>query len=645
MPLLDQINSPSDLRRFNDRELTVLADEIRSFMISAVSKVGGHLAPSLGVVELTIALHSVLESPSDKIIWDVGHQCYAHKIITGRRQEFHTIRRQGGLSGFPSAAESAHDIVGTGHSSTSISYGAGLMEAIRLAGGTEEADAFEQEGSRPPCVACVIGDGALTGGIAYEALNQAGHLRTPLIVILNDNEMSIKPNVGAISQYLSRLRLDPTLYKLREDVSHGIDRIPGIRGGMRSLKEGMKAFLVPGMLFEELGFAYVGIIDGHDIKALRKSIRAAMEVQRPVLIHIKTTKGKGYEPAEARPDTFHGIAPFHVGTGKAIKKPGPITYTEAFGRGLARMASGDAGIVAVTAAMSNGTGLNYFEHEFPERFYDVGIAEEHAVTFAGGLALGGLKPVVAIYSTFLQRAFDQMVQDIGLQELPVVIAIDRAGLVGDDGPTHHGCFDLAYLRPVPGLTIMAPKDEAELQQMLFTALSLGGPAAIRYPRSPGRGVVLPPEFRELPLGKAELLDRGEGALLIGLGTGVGICRRAARLLVERHGLRPTVVNARFLKPLDEELIRELADGHKVVVTVEEGTLSGGFGSAVAELFAEEPVPVRRFGLPDRFIPHGSRSRLLKEAGLSPEAVAGYVAARLAPDELAPATRRKASGEE
>ncbi len=646
MSLLDQINSPSDLRRFNDRELQVLADEIRSFMIGAVSKVGGHLAPNLGVVELAIALHSVLESPADKIIWDVGHQCYAHKIITGRRQGFHTIRQQGGLSGFPSAAESVHDIVGTGHSSTSISYGAGLMEATRLAGRDEEEQgAGGEEGRRRPCVACVIGDGALTGGIAYEALNQAGHLRTPLMVILNDNEMSIKSNVGAISQYLNRLRLDPTLYKLREDVAHGIDRIPGIRGGMRSLKEGMKAFLVPGMLFEELGFAYVGIVDGHDIKALRKSIRAAMEIERPVLIHIKTTKGKGYEPAEARPDTFHGIAPFHISTGKTIEQPGPITYTEAFGRGLARMAADDARIVAVTAAMSNGTGLNYFERQFPERFYDVGIAEGHAVTFAAGLALGGLKPVVAIYSTFLQRAFDQLVQDIGLQELPVVFAIDRAGLVGDDGPTHHGCFDLAYLRPVPGMNIMAPMDEAELQHMLFTALHLEAPAAIRYPRGPGGGVAMPSVFRRLPVGKAELLDRGEGALLLGLGTGVGICRRASRMLVERHGLRPTVVNARFLKPLDKQLIRELAADHELVVTVEEGAINGGFGSAVAELFAEDAVPVRRFALPDRFIPHGSRSRLLKEAGLSPEAVADYVAGRLVERKIVTAARRKASGEE
>ncbi|MCL6106952.1 MAG: 1-deoxy-D-xylulose-5-phosphate synthase [Actinobacteria bacterium] len=646
MSLLQQINSPADLRRFNDRELQVLADEIRDFMVKTVSKVGGHLAPSLGVVELTIALHSVLDSPQDKIIWDVGHQCYAHKIITGRRDEFHTIRQGGGLSGFPSPAESEHDIVGTGHSSTSISYGVGLTEAIRLAAGREDEDAAGGDGTggRDSHVACVIGDGALTGGIAYEALNQAGHLRTPLMVILNDNEMSIKANVGAISQYLTRLRLDPTLSKLREDLEHGIDKIPGIRGGMRSLKESLKAFLVPGRLFEELGFAYVGVIDGHDIKALRKSIRAAMEIERPVLIHIKTIKGKGYQPAEARPDTFHGIAPFSVSTGEAIKQPGPITYTEAFGRGLVKMAAADERIVAVTAAMSNGTGLNFFEREFPDRFFDVGIAEGHAVTFAAGLALGGRKPVVAIYSTFLQRSFDQLIQDISLQEIPVVLAVDRAGLVGDDGPTHHGCFDLAYLNLVPGLTVMAPKDEAELQHMLYTGLNINGPVAIRYPRAAGRGVALPGRFEELPVGQAEILDRGEGALLLGIGTGTGICLRSARILAERHGLRPTVVNARWLKPLDETLILDLAEQHDVVVTVEEGTIAGGFGATVAGLLAGSGTPVKRFALPDRFLPHGNRGRLLRDAGLSPEAVAGYVNDMLVMEKVVNTGRRKASGE-
>ncbi len=623
MSLLDRIETPADLKRLNDRELQVLAGEIREFMIGTVAKVGGHLAPSLGVVELTLALHSVLDSPRDKIIWDVGHQCYAHKIITGRAQQFHTIRQHGGLSGFPNRRESEHDIIGTGHSSTSISHGVGLMEAVRLAG--------ESGGERH--VACVIGDGALTGGIAYEALNQAGHLRTPLMVILNDNEMSIKPNVGAISQYLNKLRLDPTLYKLREDFEHSLEKIPGIRGGMRSIKESMKAFLVPGMLFEELGFAYVGIVDGHDIKALRKSIKAAMDIERPVLIHIKTTKGKGYQPAEARPETFHGIAPFRVGTGETIKKPGPITYTESFGQALVKMAAENEKIVAITAAMSSGTGLYHFEQEFPERFYDVGIAEEHAVAFAAGLALGGYRPVVAIYSTFLQRAFDLLIQDVALHRLPVVFALDRAGLVGDDGPTHHGAFDLGYLSLVPGMTVMAPADEAELQHMLFTALEHDGPCALRYPRSAGEGVSLPERFETLPLGKARVVDRGEGALLVGIGSGVGICRRAARLMVEQHGIRPTVVNARFLKPLDEELIGRLASEHELVVTVEEGTARGGLGTAVAALLAQQAVPVKSFALPDAFVPHGKRELLLEEAGLTPEAVAGFAAGHLLDSKL------------
>ncbi len=660
MSLLEQIHSPSDLRRFNDRELQVLADEIREFMIGTVSKVGGHLAPSLGVVELTLALHSVLDSPNDKIIWDVGHQCYTHKIITGRADEFHTIRQYGGLSGFPNSGESEHDIVGTGHSSTSISYGVGIQEAIRLVTAQTELAGIEatiessddpkkdDEGDKkePGHVACVIGDGALTGGIAFEALNQAGHLKTPLIVILNDNEMSIKPNVGAISQYLHKLRLDPTLYKLREELEHGIEKIPGLRGASRSIKESMKAFLVPGMLFEEFGFAYIGIVDGHDIKALRKSIRAAMEIERPVLIHIKTTKGKGYEPAEARPDTFHGIAPFTISTGEAIKKPGPITYTEAFGQGLARMAEDDEKIVAITAAMSSGTGLYHFERQFPERFFDVGIAEEHAVAFAAGLAIGGFKPVVAIYSTFLQRAFDMLIQDVALQQLPVIFILDRGGLVGDDGPTHHGVFDLGYLNLVPGLSVMAPRDEAELQNMVYTALQMDSPVAIRYPRAAGRGVSMPDEFELLPIGKAEVIDRGEGALLLGIGTGVGICRRAARMLVEQYGLRSTVVNARFLKPLDEELIRKLGAEHELVVTVEEGTAKGGFGSAVRDLFAEEAaVPVKSFAIPDRFIPHGNRNKLLRDIGLTPEAVADYIGGRMLKKKIVPAERRKVSGDD
>lgn len=635
MALLDQINSPSDIKRLDDKELVALAEEIRTFMIRAVSRVGGHLAPSLGVVELTLALHSVLDSPRDKIIWDVGHQCYAHKIITGRKQLFQTIRQYGGLSGFPSHEESEHDIVGTGHSSTSISYGVGIKEGMKMAADDEE------EGH----VVCVIGDGALTGGIAYEALNQAGHLRTPIIVILNDNEMSIKPNVGAMSQYLNKLRLDPTLFRFREDLEHTLERIPGIGGGVRSLKESMKAFLVPGMLFEELGFAYIGIVDGHDVRALKTSIGQALETRRPVLIHIKTTKGKGYEPAEERPDTFHGIAPFKVHNGETIKKPGPISYTEAFGQGLVRLAGDDDRIVAITAAMSSGTGLYHFEKSFPQRFFDVGIAEEHAVAFAAGLAIGGFRPVVAVYSTFLQRAFDMLIQDVALQELPVVLALDRAGLVGDDGPTHHGVFDLAYLNLIPGMTVMAPSDEAELQNMIYTAIEHERPVAVRYPRAAGAGVPVPQKFERLEIGRAEILDRGDAVLLLGLGTGVGICQRAARLLFEHHSVRPTVVNARFLKPLDERLIRELAADHDLVVTVEEGTIKGGFGSTVSDLFSGEEKRVKMFAIPDSFVPHGNRSRLLVDIGLTPEAVAGYVNESMLGRKFTSAGHRLVSAEE
>ncbi|MEK7817490.1 MAG: 1-deoxy-D-xylulose-5-phosphate synthase, partial [Actinomycetota bacterium] len=464
-------------------------------------------------------------------------------------------------------------------------------------------------------------------------------------VILNDNEMSIKPNVGAMSQYLNKLRLDPTLFKFRGELEHALEKIPGIRGGVRSLKESMKAFLVPGMLFEELGFAYFGIVDGHDIHALRTSIRQALDTKRPVLIHIKTTKGKGYEPAEERPDTFHGIAPFQIDTGNTIKKPGPISYTEAFGRGLVRMAMEDESIVAITAAMSSGTGLHHFEKSFPERFYDVGIAEEHAVAFASGLAIGGFKPVVAVYSTFLQRAFDLLIQDVALQELPVVFAIDRAGLVGDDGPTHHGVFDLAYLNIIPGMTAMAPADEAELQDMLFTAIEHNGPVAIRYPRADGRGVPLPREFSKLEIGKASVIDHGEGAVLLGIGTGVEICKKAARIMAQHHNLRPSVVNARFLKPLDEDLIRELAAEHELVVTVEEGSVKGGFGSAVADLLSEIFVPVGRFAIPDSFINHGSREKLLDEVGLTPDAVAGYVSDVLLGKKIVAAEHRLVSGED
>ena len=621
MAYLERISDPADLQQFSERELKLLSQELRDTILACMSEVGGHLAASLGTVELTVALHSVLASPRDKIVWDVGHQCYAHKLLTGRRERFGTIRQYGGLCGFPNRAESEHDIIGTGHASTSISYGLGLVEAARLAraGGS---------------VVCVLGDGALTGGVAFEALNQAGHLRTPLVVVLNDNEMSIRANVGAMQLYLNRIRLDPTLTRFREDLERGVARIPAIgppayRLG-KDVKESMKALIVPGMLFEELGFAYIGVVDGHDIHALRLSIRQAVETRRPVVVHVRTIKGKGYRPAEKQPDAYHGTAPFHLGDGARKVAAVGTTYTQAFGQALVRLAESDPRVVAITAAMTQGTGLEEFERRFPDRFYDVGIAEEHAAVFAAGLAIGGMRPVVAVYSTFLQRAFDMLVQDIGLQQLPVVFAVDRAGLVGDDGPTHHGAFDLSYLRVIPNMTVMAPSSLEELQRMLRTALELDGPAAIRYPRGMAAPFVQPRTIEPLPVGRGVIVQEGRDVALVGIGTGVGIAVEAAALL-EAQGERPTVVDARFVKPLDEELLLELAATHKRLVTVEENALAGGFGSAVLEKVGAL-VPVMRFGLPDAFVPHGDRARLLQDIGLTPQAVA--LAAAVRPASLA-----------
>ena len=613
---LSRLTSPHDLHELSEKELAEVAAEVRALMLRCVSKTGGHLAASLGAVELTVALHSVVESPRDRIIWDVGHQCYAHKILTGRWQEFETIRQYGGLSGFPCPTESVHDVCGTGHASTSLSYGLGLVEAAKLAGDAGDGH-----------VVCVVGDGALTGGVAFEAMNQAGHLRTPLVVVLNDNQMSIKPNVGALAMYLNRVRLDPTLTRLRDEMEHTLARIPAI-GPLaynigKEVKESMKALIVPGMLFEEMGFAYIGVVDGHDLHALRASLRQALETRRPVVVHIKTVKGKGYEPAEERPAEFHGTPPFHIGNGELAQEAGGTSFTQAFGQAIVREARADDRIVAITAAMTAGTGLEGFEAAFPKRLYDVGIAEEHAVVFAAGLALGGLKPVVAIYSTFLQRAFDMLIQDIALQRLPVVFAIDRAGLVGDDGPTHHGAFDLSYLRLIPDLVVMAPSSQLELVHMLHTALALDAPAALRYPRGLAAPFSAPGELQVLPVGRAHVLQEGEGVALLGVGTGVGLCQGAAALL-HAQGLRPTVVDARFVKPLDTELLDRLAATHERLVTVEENALAGGFGSAVAEHLAGSGMPVMRFGLPDAFVPHGSRARLLADLGLSADAVAAAV---------------------
>jgi 1-deoxy-D-xylulose-5-phosphate synthase len=611
MRYLDKISDPADLQQFSERELTLLAGEVREAILACVSKVGGHLAASLGTVELTVALHSVLQSPRDKIVWDVGHQCYAHKLLTGRRESFGTIRQYGGLSGFPCRGESVHDIVGTGHASTSISYGLGLVEAAKLS----------REGAGN--VVCVLGDGALTGGVAFEAMNQAGHLRTPLVVILNDNQMSIRANVGAMQLYLNRIRLDPTLTRLREDLERGVARIPAIGAQAyrlgKDVKESIKALLVPGMLFEELGFAYIGVVDGHDLHALRESVRQAIDTRRPVVVHVKTMKGKGYEPAEAHPDAYHGTGPFHLGNGARKARTAGTTFTDAFGQALVRLAETDPRIVAVTASMTQGTGLEEFERRFPERFYDVGIAEEHAAVFAAGLAIGGMRPVVAVYSTFLQRAYDMLVQDIGLQRLPVIFAVDRAGLVGDDGPTHHGAFDLSFLRVIPNLTIMAPSSQGELQRMLRTALEIDGPVAIRYPRGMATPFAAPAELEPLVVGEARVLEDGRDVALIGIGTGVGIAGEAAALL-RAQGEQPTVVDARFVKPLDTALLERLVATHQLLVTVEENALAGGFGSAVLEHVGSR-APVVRFGLPDAFVPHGDRDLLLRDVGLTAQAVA------------------------
>lgn len=615
--LLDNLTLPDDLRTLDPAGLRRLADEVRAQIIESISCVGGHLGPSLGVVELTIALHAELRSPVDKIVWDVGHQAYAHKLLTGRADRFSSIRTFGGLSGFPRPSESEHDAFGTGHSSTSVSVGVGLAEAARLQ---------TREGRRPQVVS-VIGDGALTGGMAYEGLNQAGHLRTPLVVVLNDNEMSIKRNVGAISSYLSRLRAEPTLFRLRRDFERRVQRFPGIGERVFAMgehvKEGVKAALVPGMLFEELGFQYIGVTDGHDIESLRADIRRALAVEGPVLLHVRTIKGKGYVPAEIAPDRFHGTSPFSVSTGECAPADpsGPPSYTEAFGRALVTLAREDERIVGITAAMAAGTGLDHMEREFPHRFFDVGIAEGHAVGFAAGLAASGLRPVVALYSTFLQRAYDQLIHDVCLPGLPVVFAVDRAGLVGEDGPTHHGAFDLSFLRAVPGITIFTPKDEAELQLLLATALSMDGPVALRYPRGRGTGAQLPARLVPLDGPWVETLREGEDVLLLAAGTGVALAGSAASALVE-HGVETTVANVRRVWPLDREVLVPLIEAHRVVVTVEENTVVGGFGSAVGELMHQGGLerPLECVGLPNEFVTHGDLRSLRESIGLTAERV-------------------------
>ncbi|MFN8124843.1 MAG: 1-deoxy-D-xylulose-5-phosphate synthase [Thermoleophilia bacterium] len=609
--------TPDALREMSEQELQVLAGEMREAIIATVSQTGGHLGASLGTVELTLALHCELRSPTDKILWDVGHQAYGHKLLTGRLAEFPTLRQHGGMSGFLRREESEHDVMGAGHASTSISYGVGLAEANRR-GGSEGA------------VVCVIGDGAMTGGMAYEGLNQAGALGSPVVVVLNDNGMSIGQNVGALSRALQRARVDSRVTRVREEIERAVTRIPGGEYVGSHLRDATKAlWFESGALFEALGFAYLGPIDGHDIGAMRHAIRSAVQRNRPVLVHVKTTKGKGYEPAEEDVEAMHGATPFEPSSGKAKPPtPAPPSYTEVFGRSLVAEAERDPRVIGITAAMLKGTGLQHMQARFPERTFDVGIAEQHGVVFACGLAIAGFRPVCAIYSTFLQRAFDPIVHDAALQNLPVVFAIDRGGLVGDDGPTHHGAFDIAYLRGIPGLTLMAPMDEGELVTMLHTALRIDGPVALRYPRGAGVGVDLPQNPEPLEIGRAQVLAAGERVALVGYGYGAQLAQRSAEAVAAAAGVEPTVVNARFCKPLDAELMRDLAGSHELIVTLEDHATHGGFGSAVLESLAGTGARVLVLGLPDRFIDHGNRNLLLAEVGLSPDAVAQRVAQAL-----------------
>ncbi len=613
--LLDTIDSPQDIKDFNLNELNQLAQEIRERIVTTVAKSGGHLAPSLGVVELTIALHYLFDTPKDKIVWDVGHQSYAHKLLTGRRKQFHTLRQQGGISGFPKIEESIHDALDTGHSSTSISAALGMTTA---------KDLENKEGK----VIAVIGDGSMTAGLAFEGLNNAGSLRKDLIVILNDNEMSISPNVGALSSFLSRKLTSRFATKIKREVEAFLKRSDlgeNIWAAMKRGEDSLKSLFTPGMLFEALQFEYVGPIPGHQIDALIETINNVQNIPGPVLVHVLTKKGKGYEPAEKNPSKFHGLGPFDIETGAPIqsKTPKPPTYTQIFSQTITRIAQDNPKVVAVTAAMPSGTGLDAFQKEFPERFFDVGIAEQHAVTFAAGMALEGLKPVVAIYSTFLQRAYDQIIHDVCLTKQPVLFAIDRGGLVGDDGPTHHGVFDLSFLRNIPNMVVMAPKDENELQHMIYTGIQHNGPAAVRYPRGTGVGVSLDWQFSELPIGKAEILREGDDLAIIAVGQHVQTALRAAEQLEEENGIKAAVINARFIKPIDRETITEFARGTGKIITIEENALAGGFGSAVLECLADEGmshVKVKRLGLPDRFIDQGAQDLLRKSVGLDIDSV-------------------------
>lgn len=613
--MLEKIQKPNDIKKIPADQLPALAEEIREFIIESLSKTGGHLASNLGVVELTIAMHRVFDLPKDKLIWDVGHQSYTHKILTGRKDGFETLRREGGISGFPKRSESDCDVFDTGHSSTSISAGVGYVRAREL----------KKENYS---VISIIGDGALTGGMAYEALNNAASLKSNFIIVLNDNEMSITENVGGMSSYLSGLRTASAYTDFKMDVTKALNRIPGIGPGMvdamRKTKSSIKQIIIPGMLFEDMGLTYLGPVDGHNIPQLIKTFQEAKRFEGPILVHVLTQKGRGYEPAMRHPARFHGAGPFDVKTGLPVGKSNP-TYTDVFSTVMRKMGDRRKDVAAVTAAMMTGVGLKRFSNMFPDRCFDVGIAEEHAVTFAAALSLGGITPVVAIYSSFLQRAYDQIMHDVCMQNLHVVFAIDRAGLVGYDGETHHGIFDLSYLGSMPNMTILAPKNLWELSDMIKFAVDYDGPIAVRYPR--GEAYTGLKEFRApICLGKSEVIHEGSRVALLAVGSMVKMAEEVQKQLKERIDMDAALVNARFVKPIDEELLRSFADTYELVVTLEENVKDGGFGERVLAFAEEEDLPfgVEIIALPDRFIPHGSVSYQMKQVGFTPEDICGRI---------------------
>ena len=618
MPMLENINMPEDIHSLSEQELKELAAEIREYLLTVVSENGGHLASNLGVVELTLALHSVFDFSRDKLILDVGHQCYSHKILTGRKEKMISLRQQDGISGFPKREESIFDHFNTGHSSTSISAAIGMAKA---------RDIKKENYS----VVAVIGDGALTGGMAFEAMNHSGYLNTPLIIILNDNKMSIAKNVGAMSKHLNKLRTSPKYGRSKAKIQSCLRKIPKvgdhIANGVEKLKDSIKYLLVPGILFEEMNFTYLGPIDGHDIGSMQEVFRSAINLAQPVIIHVLTQKGKGYAPAEARPDKFHGTSPFHIKTGEPKGKNAQLTYTQVFSQTMLELAKEHKDIVAITAAMPDGTGLTAFAQKYPERFFDVGIAEQHAVTFGAGLAANGLRPVVAIYSTFLQRAYDQVWHDVCLQDLPVIFALDRGGLVPGDGETHQGIYDLAYLRTMPHLSILAPKDENELKQMLYTAYHQKHPVAIRYPRGNGIGVTLEP-FSLLPWGKWEDLTLGEDVVILAVGPLCQVAMEVRRILYYQ-GISVRIVNARFIKPVDEVLLAELGQNQKKVVILEENVCEGGLAAACLEYWARENMQVETlsFGLPDGVQGQGSVDILRKQYGIDEKTIAEKILAK------------------